>query len=471
MDAELLAAFLAGEEVTDSWERWRRDPDVYISPCMWGLSTPFLHRLRPEAELVAAAESRLAQVPRVLEQAKKQVSLELASPVLLERARLAAAAGARFLSVNLPQEVADSSLRARLAQAAQGAAEAMNGLAAHLAEVAPRAKGGFALGEERYSHLLQRRELLASSASELQAVGERAYAALSAEMDEVAMRVDPDADGWRPVSESLSQRHPASPELLVDGYREACAEARQFLIERGLVTLPAGEECEVGPSPVFWRAVLAVASYQQPPPFAEGAVGHLFVPFPPEGATETHVDQLLADNSWAAIPTIAVHEAYPGHHWQLTSATANPRPLRHVLRTPYFTEGWALYAEAMMRRQGFFHAPEQELEHLAARSFRAARIVADTSLHSGDMSFDQAVEFMVSRAGLSSTVARAEVARYCAWPTQASSYLTGALEIDRLLQRWTEEGRGTLCEFHDAIAASPGLPLPLVAEEVFGTLA
>ena len=140
------------------------------------------------------------------------------------------------------------------------------------------------------------------------------------------------------------------------------------------------------------------------------------------------------------------------------------RPVRRVFTTSYFTEGWALYAERMMREQGFFTDPRHDLCHLDARIFRAARIVVDTSLHIGDMTFEEAVEFMRTKASLTEPTARAEVARYCAWPTQAASYLTGSLEIEGIRDRWLGERRGGLREFHDRLAGSGALP-PALAEQ------
>ena len=99
--------------------------------------------------------------------------------------------------------------------------------------------------------------------------------------------------------------------------------------------------------------------------------------------------------------------------------------MRKVYGTPYFNEGWALYAERVMRERGFFTDPLHELQHLSATIFRAARIIVDTSLHLGEMDVDQAIAFMRDKAALPEAVAVAEVGRYCWWPTQASSYLTG----------------------------------------------
>ena len=76
---------------------------------------------------------------------------------------------------------------------------------------------------------------------------------------------------------------------------------------------------------------------------------------------------------------------------------------------------------------------------------------------------------MQTNAGLPEPVARAEVSRYCAWPTQAPSYLTGSLEIERIRAEYLAEGRGDLHAFHDALAATGCLPLAL-AEQALGSV-
>jgi uncharacterized protein (DUF885 family) len=142
----------------------------------------------------------------------------------------------------------------------------------------------------------------------------------------------------------------------------------------------------------------------------------------------------------------------------------HPSAVRRTFRTPYFTEGWGLYAEDMMREQGFFTDPRHEMFQYEAMLFRAARIVVDTSLHLGEMSVPEAVEFMMTRANLPEPTARAEVARYCAWPTQASAYLTGCLEILRMRERYLAQPGATLRGFHDLLAGSGALPIALAEE-------
>ena len=100
------------------------------------------------------------------------------------------------------------------------------------------------------------------------------------------------------------------------------------------------------------------------------------------------------------------------------------------------------------------------------RLFRAGRIVVDTSLHLGEMSMDEATSFMAERCGFPVPTARREVLRYCSYPTQASSYLTGALEIERMALAWTTAGKGTLPAFHDALLSSGKLPLGVASQAI-----
>jgi uncharacterized protein (DUF885 family) len=470
IDRDLVVSILTGRAVMAQWEAWRRQPEVYVGPGLQGVFGLFLHRLRAEPALVRDAVSRLRAIPEALEHGRRNLAPELVAPVFVDRAIGQARAGARYVRALLPAEAREPELRAALAEAGAVAAVAFDGFASFLEELRERATGGFALGESRYSRLLRDKELIPLDAGALRERGRAEYERLSAELRELSRRVTGSSD-WAAVLIDLNRDHPESPEAMRQAYREWTERARTFLVERQLVTLPEGEECLVEPSPPFQRPVLAVASYASPPAFSPSRRGHFFVPFPPDGASLQEVRQRLENNSHAGIPTTAVHEAYPGHHWHLVTMKANPSPVRLTFRTPYFSEGWALYAEHMLREQGFFTDPRHELYQVEAMLFRAARIIVDTSLHSGEMTLDEAQRFMMERANLTEPTARAEVARYAAWPTQASSYLVGCLEILEIRTRYlarTGGGAAALRHFHDRLAGSGGLP-PVLAERARGT--
>ncbi len=465
IDRDLVLASLRGRRLQRDWVVWRRDPATYLGPCLSGVFTLFLNRVHPEAELAEHAAARLREVPGVLAAGRSNLEPELASPVFVERAKGACRAGIAYARQLVPAEVEAPAARARLAEAGEIAAGALEGFLSFLEELGAAARGPYAIGEQLYSGLLEERELLGYGASAMRERGRIAYDEISAEMAELAGRIDGTPD-WRSVVQRLNQDHPPTPEAMREEYADWTERARRFLLETSLVTMPDGEQCRVLPSPPFQRPVLAVASYSAPPAFRSSLTGTFFVPFPPEGTSPEEVQKRLETNSRHSIPAVSVHEAYPGHHWHLITVQQKARPIRKVLGTSYFTEGWALYAEKLMREHGFFTDPRHELCQLDARIFRAARIVVDTSLHIGDMDFEEAVTFMSTKASLSEPTARTEVGRYCSWPTQAASYLTGALEIDRIRGRYLTSGAGDITRFNDSIAGSGMLPIALAEQAV-----
>ena len=481
IDRELAMAILRGRVILTEWTAWRRDPLIYSTPVTNGIFNLFLHRLRPDAELVDAAVARLAEVPRALEQGRVNLDPGLASTIVVERGLGAARGAVRYLRELVALEVAAGPLRDRLAEAGARAAVAMESWAAFLEDILGRASGDWRLGEERYTRLLREREALDDDARSLRDRGQAEFDRLDAEMRDLARRID-GSDDYAGLLERSNRDHPPTEEAMRAAYEDWTGRARSFLEETGLVTLPPGERCAVVPSPVFMRPVLGVAFYISPPAFSERLLGHFFVPFAPDGTPPAEVRKRLEGNAYGDIPTVSVHEAYPGHHWHLVMRKSNPARIRQVFATPYLSEGWALYAERMVRERGFFTEPLHELYHLNATIFRAARIIVDTSLHLGEMSFEEAVRFMVEKAALPEPTARSEVGRYCWWPTQASAYLTGCLEILRMRDEFlAARGLGgtppaeapveVLREFHDTLTSSGSLPLGLARRAVLGRVA
>ena len=468
IDRDLLVSVLHGRTLVEPLEAWRRQPATYLNPSLNGVFSLFLHRLRPERELADAARARLLEVPRTVADGIAHLDLGRTPRVYLDRAIGQARAASTYAREIVPNEVAEPAAKRRLAEAGAAAAKAFEEFAAYLETNRARATGDHAIGEALYSALLTQKELLPFGARELREKGTEQWDLLSAEANRIAKEID--GGSWQETCGRLNKIHAPTPDGMREEYAIWTERARAFLRDTGLVTLPAGEECSVEPSPPFQRPILAVASYQRPPAFKDTLHGHFFVPYPPDGTTDAEVQARLEGNCSAGIPTTAVHEAYPGHHWHLVMAKSNPSAVRRIFGTPYFNEGWALYAERVMREQGFFTDPKHLLYQYEATIFRAARIVVDTSLHLGEMTFDEAVRFMVEKGNLTEPNARAEVGRYCSWPTQASSYLTGMLEIVDIRTRWLARrgasDRPALRAFHDAITAAGMLPTTLAERAI-----
>jgi uncharacterized protein (DUF885 family) len=461
IDLALLKAVLGSSVATADFSSWRRSVRPYLENGVFEL---FVHGARPEDEATAAAVARLAQVPDMLAAGRDNLSPELADPGLTAQWGVRnAQAQAAFMRQGLGAFVADPGLRQQLEAAGATAAVAYDEFAEHVAALAATATGSFAFGEARYDAVLRIGEGFDFGAHDVRRMGHEELDRLDCEMSALAERISGDRD-WRTIGQR-PEDHPASMEAMLAAYREETARARAFVAEQGIVPLPPDETCAVEPSPLFMRAAAPVASYSSPAYFGPPSKGTFNVPFAPDGASPEEQESRLRGNSFMQIPAVTVHEAYPGHHLHFAAATGT-NLLRQVLTSTYMIEGWGLYVEQMMGEQGYYRSDTARLGQLAARLFRAGRMVVDTSLHLGDMTIEEAITFMAERCDLPEPMARGEVLRYCAWPTQASAYLTGAMEIERMAGRWAAGGHGTLPEFHQALVTSGKLPLGVAARAI-----
>ena len=137
-----------------------------------------------------------------------------------------------------------------------------------------------------------------------------------------------------------------------------------------------------------------------------------------------------------------------------------------------YAEGWGLYTERLSDEMGLYTGPVDRLGMLSADSMRASRLVVDTGLHALGWSREQAVQFMLDNSPLSAGVVRPEIDRYVVSPGQATSYMIGRLEIQRL-RREAEQRQGDgfdVRRFHSAVLDSGSLPLDVLEQVVVARL-
>ena len=136
-----------------------------------------------------------------------------------------------------------------------------------------------------------------------------------------------------------------------------------------------------------------------------------------------------------------MHEAYPGHHVDGLKRKENPRLLRKVVRESIMSEGWGLFTEEMMFEQGFLQGDDVRLTQLRNRLWRAARVIIDASLHTGRMTYDEAVTFLADKVRFDRYAAALDVDMYTVRPTYVLGYLIGMQEIEAHPQRLHREVR------------------------------
>jgi uncharacterized protein (DUF885 family) len=205
--------------------------------------------------------------------------------------------------------------------------------------------------------------------------------------------------------------------------------------------------------------------------FGDGLEGRLVLTPIEEWMTPDQRAERLRSHHRAWIPIIAVHEAYPGHHVQAIKLRDNPRPLRKVVREPIFSEGWGLFTEELMFELGFLQGDDVRLTQLRNRLWRAARVILDASLHTGRMTFDEAVDFLVERVRFERYAAELEVGMYVRRPTYVLGYLIGMQEIQAIRDDYVAQSGqpSPPSVLYDRLLTIGSIPPALVREELLGS--
>ena len=281
----------------------------------------------------------------------------------------------------------------------------------------------------------------------------------------------------------------AQVEALAVEYRELGAEALgtddlQEIFDRmrddPALHFTSGEQLVTASETAMARAWAAMPEWFEVLPQApcavagttSGAKAFYFPPATDGSRGGTFFINITDPAAWGTfeLEAMAFHEGIPGHHLQLAIAgelTAIPEFRKH-LHNSAFAEGWGLYSERLSDEMGLYTGPIERLGMLSADSMRAGRLVVDTGLHALGWSREQAVQFMLDNSPLSAGVVRPEIDRYAVSPGQATSYMIGRLEIQRL-RREAEERQGdrfAVPAFHSAVLDSGSLPLDVLERVV-----
>jgi len=358
-------------------------------------------------------------------------------------------------AADLPGAGIPSAALGRLHSAVDRAKVAIEDQAEWLREVQPGATRDWPLGAGKYDELIALRAFDGLDADAILEIGWAQLEQNHAARAGAAREIDPNATEAE-VIDRIKNDHPPTFEAALEAYGDDMRRARQYLIDHGIATVPADERVEVIATPAFLRGVMPFAAYFEPARWDPSPVG-VYVVTP---AVDDHPGA-LREHYRASISNTSVHEAYPGHHLQLAVGSRHPSLTRAQVDAPEFTEGWGMYSEQMMREEGFDDGPEFRLAVATDAIWRAARIVLDVRMHRGEVSIDEATDFLVEHTGFERPNAHAEARRYTYTPTYNLSYLLGKV---LLLQLREDERRRlgpafSLRDFHDALLRGGSLPV------------
>ncbi|MFW9995053.1 MAG: DUF885 domain-containing protein [Candidatus Odinarchaeota archaeon] len=345
-------------------------------------------------------------------------------------------------------------LKKRASKASKAAVETIKAYKTFLEqEVLPRANRDWCVGEENFSSLLEIRKL-PYTAEEILEMGWALYDKTKEELRALADKIAP-GKSFEEVRGILKSDHPKTFEEVLELYTKAVVQARHFVAEKGLASIPSQEEefVEVKETPGYLAPLIPKAAYIPPAYFDPVKKGIYIVTRPKDAST-------LQEHSRITIINTSVHEAYPGHHLQMSVASLNSSFIRMFVMGTETIEGWAHYCEQMLLEEGYLEGKEFEFIQKLDALWRATRLIVDVELSRGRMSLDEAVEFIIEKAGKSKETAIATVNHCTGVPGYHLSYLTGKHLVLHLREKMKRKlgNEFSLQFFHDVILKNGSIP-------------
>jgi len=175
-------------------------------------------------------------------------------------------------------------------------------------------------------------------------------------------------------------------------------------------------------------------------------------------------------NTTSGMESLFLHEAIPGHHYQISLQQENDKlpGFRRFSWYGAYGEGWALYCESLGKELGCYTDPYQYMGALGDEIHRGIRLVVDVAMHTGKMTREEAIKYMMDNEAISEGGAIAEIERYMAIPAQALSYKTGALKIKELREKYKTQlgSKFSLAKFHDELLKDGCMPLEVIEQKM-----
>jgi uncharacterized protein (DUF885 family) len=415
----------------------------------------------PLAERARRVLSKLRQVPRFMQSARDNIK---DPPGIYTKVGLESLRGTlRFIHDDLPRafgDLGDLHLLGDLADAATEASTSIGSYAEYLErDVAPRSKGSFRLGRERFEQKFQLDEGLTIPADRLLDIATRELHATQEEFRRVASRLN----GSDPVAawQKAKSDHPPAGQLVTVAEQQL-SELADFIRRERIVTIPEGAPVSVAPTPRFYR--WTAASMWTPGPFESrpGRAFYYITDVDPSWTPERQ-DEYLRDFNYGALWAISIHEVFPGHflHYQHLRQVESTLRKSILFSSSAFVEGWAHYCEQMMVEEGFRKSDSGvRLGQLAEALIRLCRCIVGIRLHCEDMSVEQAVRVFREEAFLEEAGARREAERGTFDPSYIL-YSAGKLMLLKLREdsRAQLGAKFSLRGFHDTLLANGTVPI------------
>ena len=482
LDNQLRYAIWTEQQFRD----WSWDPLVYTQLAGQALYGLLARDFAPLPDRLRSLTARLEKLPRLLEQERANLVPERVPAIFAETAVKQNPGVLSLLDElavpgmgSLPE--AD---QARLKSAIETARAAVQSHQQWLeTELVPKAHGDFHIGRDLYDQKLgfalmsplSRQDIRSRAEAEIVRTRSEMYAvarqALAGRPDAPALPDEPTPDQQQAAitaALALASAERPAPDGIVDYARATLAETTAFVREKNFVSMP-DEPLEIIVMPVFQRGV-ALAYCDSPGPLDKGQRTFYAVSPIPADWTEAQVDSFLREYNKRSIANLTIHEAMPGHYLQIAHSNRYPSVLRAMLGSGPFIEGWAVYAERVMREQGFRgDDPLMKLVQLKWYLRAVTNAIMDSAIHVDGMTRDEAMKLMTQTGFQEEREAAGKWVRAQLSSAQLSTYFVGYQEhadMRAAAERRLGE-RFDLKRYHDEVLSYGSPPVRFVRELMF----
>ncbi len=458
---------------------WEKNPDMYSSTAANAAFTLMERKFATPDERLRSLVAREKQMPRLLNEAR--ANLKNPPHIYTEIAIEQLPGIVSFFQHDVPLAFADAQDPALKAEFAQTNAAVIASLNSYLAwlksDLLAKSSGDYRIGADTFAKKLQYDEMVDIPLDRLLQIGWADLHRNQQHFQQIAHALEP---GKQPsaVLEELGKDHPA-PDQLLNSFRSTFNGLVAFIRSRNIVTIPSDVRPIVEETPPFMRAT-TFASMDTPGPFEMHAKEAYFnVTLPDPSMTPAQVEGYMHSFNVGTVISTAVHEAYPGHYVQFLWVPRAPTRVRKLLGANTNVEGWAHYCEQMMLDEGYGQPgqgakDEREskllrLGQLQDALLRNARFIVGIEMHTGKMSFDQAVEFFQKEGYQSKETAMVEAKRGTSDPTYLY-YTLGKLEILKLREdlKKKQGAAFSLEQFHNQFLSQGFPPIKIVRQAMLG---
>ena len=488
VDAEMLRAELRSSLWSlETLQQWAWDPLVYVhisGSAIYGLVA---RDFAPIEKRLVNIASRLAQMPRFLEQARASIQPERVPKI---HAETAVQQNPGLLSIIetmvVPHiDALTPESQDRLNASIKIAQDAITEHQAWLEEeLLPRAAGDFRIGAELFDTKLAFALNSPLSRKDIKARAEDEYEAVRNAMYEIAKDVyaaqhpyttfpDTPDEAYKQtiVRAALEQAYQQLPprDGIVAVAKEQLQQATEFVVEHNIVTMP-DDPVDIIIMPEFQRGI-SVAYLDPPGPLDVGQKAFYAVAPLPTDWTEEQVNSFLREYNVFSMQDLTIHEGVPGHYLQIALSNRFPSALRSVLRSGPMVEGWAVYAERMMIDEGYLdHDPLMRLINLKWYLRAVTNAIIDAAIHVDGMTRDEAMKLMIEGGFQEEREAAGKWVRAQLTSAQLSTYFVGYQEHAEMRSAveaaWGDEF--TLRRYHDQALSYGSPPVKYIRALILG---